>query len=219
MGGPFPGVRLEPEDGFSMTEDPARIGVFGGTFDPVHLGHLIIADELRYRLQLDSVLFLPARQPPHKTDRAITAEVHRVTMLETALAGNPCFSVSAIDLKRPGPSFTADSLGIVHRDYPESTLYFLMGQDSLRDLPTWHDPNRIARQAFLGVALRPEVTLDVEAVVRQVPEARGRIDLVNVPLIGISSQSIRQRVREGLPIRYQVPLEVEHYIYQQGLYR
>lgn len=202
-----------------MTKDPRRIGVFGGTFDPVHLGHLIIAEELRYQLQLDCVLFLPARQPPHKTDRAITTEAHRVTMLELALAGNPFFTVSTVDLDRPGPSFTADSLEILHRNVPESTLYFLMGEDSLRDLPTWHDPSRIARQAYLGVALRPDVRLDVEAVVRQVPEARERIEMVSVPLIGISSQSIRQRVREGLPIRYQVPLEVERYIDRQRLYR
>jgi nicotinate-nucleotide adenylyltransferase len=202
-----------------MAEDPVRIGVFGGTFDPVHLGHLIIAEELRYRLRLDCVLFLPARQPPHKTDREITPEAHRVAMLQLALAGNPSFTLSTVDLDRPGPSYTADSLEILHQDFPESTLFFLMGQDSLRDLPTWHDPNRIARQAYLAVALRPDVTLDVEAVVRQVPEARGRIEMVSVPLIGISSQSIRQRVREGLPIRYQVPLEVERYIEQQGLYR
>ncbi len=202
-----------------MTDDPGRIGVFGGTFDPVHIGHLIIAEEFRYWLMLDWVLFLPARQPPHKTDREITPEAHRVRMLQLALAGNPSFTVSTVDLDRPGPSFTADSLEILHRAHPESMLYFLMGEDSLRDLPTWHDPNRIARQAYLGVALRPEVTLDVEAVVRQVPEARGRIEMVSVPLIGISSQSIRQRVREGSPIRYQVPLEVEHYIEQQELYR
>lgn len=201
-----------------MTED-RTIGVFGGTFDPVHLGHLIIAEELRYQLRLDRVLFLPARQPPHKADRAITAEVHRSAMLDLALAGNPRFTVSTVDLEREGPSFTADSLEIVRRDYPESILYFLMGQDSLRDFPTWHEPNRIARQAHLGVALRPEVALDVEAVVRRVPEARGRIELVRAPLIGISSQGIRRRVREGLPIRYLVHPEVEHYIYQCGLYR
>ena len=202
-----------------MADEARRIGVFGGTFDPVHLGHLIIAEELRYRLQLDRVLFLPARKPPHKTDREITGEELRVAMLELALADNPCFVISAVDLERAGPSFTADSLEILWRQYPGASRYFLMGQDSLRDLPTWHDPNRIARQAYLGVALRPEVRLDVEAVVRQVPEARGRIELVSVPLIGITSQEIRRRVREGLPIRYQVPAEVECYIVQHGLYR
>lgn len=202
-----------------MTGDDKRIGIFGGTFDPIHLGHLIIAEELRYQLRLDRVLFLPARQPPHKTDREITTEAHRVAMLELALASNPRFAISTVDLERTGPSFTADSLEILRQRYPGATLYFLMGQDSLRDLPTWHEPNRIARQAYLGVALRPEVRLDVEAIVRQVGEARDRIDLVNVPLIGISSQEIRRRVREGLPIRYQVPPEVERYIVEHGLYR
>ena len=196
-----------------------RLGIFGGTFDPVHHGHLIIAEELADCLRLDRVLFLPAARPPHKTDLEVSSDADRATMVELAVSGHPRFAVSYVDMSRSGLSYTADSLAILRREHPAATLYFLMGQDSLRDLPTWHDPNRIARQALLGVALRPSVTVDVESIVRQVPDAAGRIELVDVPLIQIASRTIRERVRDGRPIRYQVPGAVERYIGRRGLYR
>lgn len=203
-----------------MTERPqGRIGIFGGTFDPIHLGHLIIAEELRYRLALDRILFLPAGRPPHKTDREISPNQQRLEMLEMAIADNPHFAVSTVDLKRPGLSYTADSLAVLQAEFPDRELYFLMGQDSLRDFPTWHEPDRIVRQARLGVALRPGVVVDIDTIVRQVPAAAGRIKLIDVPLIQIASRLIRQRVREGRPITYQVPRAVEGYIRAHGLYR
>lgn len=203
-----------------MTERPqGRIGIFGGTFDPIHLGHLIIAEELRYRLALDRILFLPAGRPPHKTDREISPNQQRLEMLEMAIADNPHFAVSTVDLKRPGLSYTADSLAVLQAEFPDRELYFLMGQDSLRDFPTWHEPGRIVRQARLGVALRPGVVVDIDTIVRQVPAAAGRIKLIDVPLIQIASRLIRQRVREGRPITYQVPRAVEGYIRAHGLYR
>lgn len=203
-----------------MTERPqGRIGIFGGTFDPIHLGHLIIAEELRYRLALDRILFLPAGRPPHKTDREISPNQQRLEMLEMAIADNPHFAVSTVDLKRPGLSYTADSLAVLQAEFPDRELYFLMGQDSLRDFPTWHGPDRIVRQARLGVALRPGVVVDIDTIVRQVPAAAGRIKLIDVPLIQIASRLIRQRVREGRPITYQVPRAVEGYIRAHGLYR
>lgn len=203
-----------------MSDRPqGRLGIFGGTFDPIHLGHLIIAEELRYRLRLDRILFLPAARPPHKTDRHISPDRDRALMVELALSGNPHFAISYVDLEREGLSYTADSLEILRRQFSDHALYFLMGQDSLRDLPNWHDPGRIARQALLGVALRPGVEVDVEKVVRAVPDAAGRIVLVDVPLIQISSRRIRERVRNGEPITYQVPREVESFILRTGLYR
>jgi nicotinate-nucleotide adenylyltransferase len=123
-----------------------RIGILGGTFDPVHLGHLIIAEELRFRLRLETVLFLLAGRPPHKTDVDISPDVDRLVMLSQAIVGNPHFELSLIDLNRVGLSYTADSLASIQRDKPGAELFFLMGEDSLRDLPTWHDPNRIARR-------------------------------------------------------------------------
>ncbi len=196
-----------------------RLGIFGGTFDPIHHGHLIIAEVLLEELQLERVLFLPAGQPPHKIGRPITPIRHRLTMLQLAVHGNPRFGISYVDVRRPGPCYTADSLALLREEYPEHELVFLMGQDSLHDLPTWHEPERIAQQALLGVALRPGVRIDLETIFRQVPAARDRVILVPVPLIQIAASDIRRRVAEGRTIRYQVPLAVEDYIRQNGLYR
>lgn len=196
-----------------------RLGIFGGTFDPIHHGHLIVAEVMLEELGLDRVLFLPAGQPPHKVGRPITQVHHRLTMLYLALQGNPRFGVSLVDVQRPGPCYTVDSLRLLRAEYPEAELVFLMGEDSLRDLPTWHQPDRIAEQALLGVALRPEVEVDLEAVFARVPSARDRVVLVRVPLIQIAASDIRRRVAEGRTIRYQVPRPVEQYIARHGLYR
>lgn len=202
-----------------MTERrPGRLGVFGGTFDPIHQGHLIAAEELRFALQLDLVLFLPAAQPPHKVGRRVAAEADRLRMVEMAIVGNSHFGVSYVDTRREGLSYTSESLTIICKEFPSQQIYFLMGQDSLRDFPTWHDPGSIARQARLGVALRPGVNLVVENIIEQVPEAAGRLDIVDIPLIQIASHQIRQRIREGRPITYQVPEAVEEYIHRRGLY-
>lgn len=142
-----------------------------------------------------------------------------MVMLRSALEGNPHFEISTVDMDRPGLSYTADSLEILGKLHPDRELIFLMGQDSLRDLPTWHDPNRIARNARLGVALRPGVNVDLDHIVAAIPDARDRIDLVPVPLIQISSRDIRRRVRDGEPIRYHVPKQVEEHIVARGLYR
>ncbi len=195
------------------------MGIFGGTFDPIHLGHLLIAEELKFRLDLDRVLFLPSNQPPHKTGQTVSSNSDRMTMLERALSGNPHFDISTVDLDRPGLSYTSDSLGILKEAHAESELLFLMGQDSLRDLPTWHEPNTIVGHVRLGVALRPGVNVDLESIVAAVPAARDRIILVPVPLIQISSREIRRRVRNGEPITYHVPKPVEDHIVSRSLYQ
>ncbi|HET7034159.1 MAG TPA: nicotinate-nucleotide adenylyltransferase [Thermomicrobiaceae bacterium] len=196
-----------------------RLGIIGGTFDPVHLGHLIIAEEFWYRLGLERVLFLPTSSPPHKVGRAISPVADRLAMLRLAIEGNPHFAVSLVDVERSGPTYTADTLAILAGQHPGAQLFFLIGLDSLRDLPTWHEPGRIVRQARLAVAGRPGVTLDLPAVLAQVPEAADRIDFVDVPQIDISASAIRRRVRNGAPITYQVPPAVEAYISARGLYR
>jgi len=195
------------------------LGIFGGTFDPIHLGHLIIAEELKFRLELDQVLFLPSNQPPHKTGQLVSPNTDRMIMLRSVLEWNPHFAISTVDMDRPGLSYTSDSLQILKQQYSDSELLFLMGQDSLRDLPTWHEPNLIAERARLGVALRPGVQVDLDAIVTAVPAAKDRIDLVPVPLIQISSREIRRRVRAGEPITYQVPKPVAEHIMRAGLYR
>lgn len=196
-----------------------RIGVFGGTFDPIHIGHLIIAEILQYELDLQRVVFLPAGRPPHKPSRILASDHDRIEMLRLAIRRTPSFSVSMVDLERPGYSYTSRSLEILH-DYfdPGTELIFLMGQDSLRDFPNWHRPDLIAQQAQLGVAQRPGVETSVADIEKQVPETAGRIHLVPVPLIGISSTDVRRRIRRGEPFRYQVSPLVADYIDEQKLY-
>lgn len=198
---------------------PNAIGVFGGTFDPIHHGHLLIAGELLYRLGLDKVLFLPAGRPPHKTDQDITPDDHRVHMLESAIEGDPTLDISYVDIERSGLSYTAESMRIHKERYPDREVMFLMGQDSFRDLPHWHEPGRIAELVRIGVAMRPGIVVDVENIFHRIPEVEDRVVFVDVPLIQIASSDIRRRVRSGEPIRYHVPVQVEAYIYEHGLYR
>lgn len=202
------------------TQSCPRIGVFGGTFDPVHVGHLIMAEIFRYALRLERVVFLPAGRPPHKPTQELVEDEHRLRMLELSLEGAPHFAISTIDIQRAGYSYTADSLALLRQTYPrDCELYFLMGQDSLRDFPTWHRPDLIARQARLGVALRPGVEVSIEEIAEAVPETRGRVELVSVPLIGISSRELREQIRLGGPFRFQVVPAVADYIVAQRLYR
>lgn len=201
------------------SHNAARIGVYGGTFDPIHLGHLIVAEEMTHRLKLDVVLFVPTGRPPHKTGQTISPDRDRVEMVKLAIRNNPNFRLSTVDVDRPELSYTAETLRILSCQFPESELYFIMGEDSLRDLPTWHEPNRIARQAMLAVALRPEVVVDIDDVLEAVPDARDRIVTVNMPLIEISSSDIRRRVAHSEPITYHVPDSVKDYIDASGLYR
>jgi nicotinate-nucleotide adenylyltransferase len=198
---------------------PARVGVFGGTFDPVHTGHLIVATELQHALELDRVLFVPTGNPPHKADQDVSANADRLAMLELAIAGNPSFAISTLELDRAGPSYTADLLTMLQAEMPDTQLVFLMGEDSLRDLPTWHQPETIVALAELGVAIRPEIETDLEQIYRRLPGARGRITIVSTTLIGISSSALRRMVLEGAPIRYQVPAAVEEYIMTSEIYR
>ena len=201
-----------------INPEPPRIGVFGGTFDPVHIGHLIIATELRHALRLDRLLFVPTGQPPHKADQAVTADADRLAMLELAIAGDPAFEISTLDLDRAGPSYTADLLRLLGAQLPDARLMFLMGEDSLRDLPSWHQPDAILALAELGIATRPDIDLDLAAIYERLPSARGRVQIVPTTLIDISSSDLRRRVRDGRPIRYLVPTAVEAYIMSNNLY-
>jgi nicotinate-nucleotide adenylyltransferase len=149
----------------------------------------------------------------------VADDEHRLTMLRLALAGTPDLEVSTADLDQGSPSYTADLLVRLGAELGPARLVFLMGNDSLRDLPNWREPRRIAALAELGVAARLGAPVDLAAVLAAVPEARGRVHLVETPLIGISSREIRRRVAAGAPIRFQVPAAVEGYIRKHGLYR
>ncbi|RIK42238.1 MAG: nicotinic acid mononucleotide adenylyltransferase [Chloroflexi bacterium] len=200
--------------------DGPRIGVFGGSFDPIHIGHLIIADNLYHGLQLDELLFLPAGDPPHKHDQQVTSADTRVELVAAAIAGIPEFELCRVDVDRPGYSYTVDTLRILRSQRPEAAeWYFLMGEDSLRDFPTWRQPAEIATLARLGVARRPEVDVDIAGLVAAIPSLAGRIALVDVPLIGISSSDIRERVRSGQPYRFLVPAPVASLIREKRLYQ
>jgi nicotinate-nucleotide adenylyltransferase len=195
------------------------IGVFGGTFDPPHFGHLVIAEEARARLGLRSIIFLPAGQPPHKPERAVTPVAHRLAMVLLAIAGNPGFRLSRLDVDRPGPSYTAHLLEMLQAELgPDVDLCFIVGMDSLGDLLRWHEPARVLRIARLVAATRPGYTCDLSEVERAIPGASSRIILLEAPALEISSTELQTRVRAGLPIRYQAPDAVARYIRQHGLY-
>ena len=197
-----------------------RIGLLGGTFDPIHLGHLIVAEEARTRLSLDRLLFVPSRQPWRKAGREIAPEADRLAMVRLAVEGNPGFEVSLVDLEREGPSYSVDTVCDVRATLsPEAELYFILGYDALMDLPHWHAPAELARITRLVTVIRPGYELDWSPLEQAIPQARETVMLLETPEIGISSTEVRQRVAAGRSIRYWVPDLVAEYIQQQGLYR
>jgi nicotinate-nucleotide adenylyltransferase len=197
---------------------PRRIGILGGTFDPVHNGHLHIANALRAALGLERVIWVPAGRPPHKTGQIVSKDRDRLAMLELAIAGSANDEISTIDVDRSGPSYTADTLEILAERFSPARLFFLMGEDSLRDLPTWNDPERLLRVAELAVAARPGVDADLESVARHIPAVRQRVHLVPTDEIAISSSEVRRRVRQNESIQGMVPAPVETYIRDHRLY-
>ena len=190
-----------------------RVGIFGGTFDPVHQGHLILAQEALSRLKLDRVLFVPASRSPLKRGAGPTRPEHRLAMLRLATRGHPGFEVSRMEAERGGLSFTVTTLETVGRT-ERAHLFLLMGQDSLREFSKWHEPERILKLARLVVM--PRGDLDVPPLP---PPLRRRVIYLKPPRIGISSTEIRRRVRRGLPVRYWTPDAVVSYIARHGLYR
>jgi len=198
-----------------------RLGIFGGSFDPIHYGHLLLAETCREQCCLDQVIFMPAAAPPHKK-RAMTSADARVEMLELALGGHPAMRVSTLEVERGGVSYTAETLTGLRQDHPDAALFFLMGADSLADLPTWREPERICELAVPLVVRRagaPEP--DFGKLARLVdPQRLGEIreSQATMPVIELSSTDIRQRVSAGKSIRYRTPRAVEMYIQSNGLY-
>lgn len=192
-----------------------RIGVFGGTFDPPHLGHLLLAETARERLELDRVLFVPARVPPHKRSGSVSPPATRLALLRAALRGTG-FRISRVELERPGPSYTVDTLERLSRRHPRARFYLLVGADSLADLATWRAPDRILELAVLAVASRPGASPPPARVLAR--HARSVLHLGNPP-IEIASSDLRRRVAGGRSIRFLVPAAVERAIERLGLYR
>ncbi|MCS7003083.1 MAG: nicotinate-nucleotide adenylyltransferase, partial [Dehalococcoidia bacterium] len=197
-----------------------RLGVFGGTFDPPHLGHLIVAEAAREALRLDHVLFVPAGDPWHRRHIAVTAAPHRVAMTRLAIADNPAFSCSTIDVDRADPTYSVDTLRLVRQRYPDARLVFLMGQDALAQIGDWAQPAAIAELAEIVGLARPDApTPDWTALETRIPHARSRVRLLATPLIGVSATLIRARIAAGQSVRYLVPSAVEAYIRAHSLYR
>jgi nicotinate-nucleotide adenylyltransferase len=195
-----------------------RLGLLGGTFDPPHYGHLVSAQEAAWQLKLDRVLFLPARQNPLKRGESSTPAEARCEMVRLAIADNPLFELSRLDLDRPPPSYTADLLRALSNEDRE--LFFLVGADILPELPRWREPLEILRLARLVVVNRPgSPPPDLDALEALLPGARARVDVVVAPGVAIASRELRDRVRVSQPIRYLTPPAVERYVADHGLYR
>ena len=197
-----------------------RIGVFGGTFDPIHIGHLVSAEEARMELKLERVVFLPAGLAPHKLDHAMSPVEHRLAMVELAIASNPHFAVSRVDIDRFGPSYTVDTIELLKDEWgPGVEIYFIMGSDSLLDILTWHNPGRLIRLCHFAVVSRPGYQVDLDELDALLPGVASRVQMLSAPELAISSTDIQRRGREGLSIKYQVLEAVEDYIYQHKLYQ
>jgi nicotinate-nucleotide adenylyltransferase len=197
-----------------------RIGIFGGTFDPPHLGHLILASEARAQLHIDRLLWVLTSVPPHKLDQTISPLEDRLAMLKLAVAGDPAFEVSRVDIDRPGPHYTADTLRLLSAEYPRAAVILLLGGDSLHDLATWHEPGALVAECDeIGVMRRPDISIDLSDLEQKIPGITAKVRFVDAPLLEIASHEIRKRAREGLPFRYYVPAGVYEYIVKNSLYR
>lgn len=198
-----------------------RIGVMGGTFDPIHLGHLVTAEAVRYHFGLQQVVFVPTGRPPHKEGLEVSSAEHRYIMTFLAVVSNPAFSISRVEIDRPGYSYTLDTMLALREVYgADSELFFITGADVMRDITTWHRSEALLSLCHFVAASRPGYTLrdymaqtDLERFRRN-----GHIHLIEVPAMAISSTDLRRRVRMREPIRYLVPEAVENYIHEQELY-
>ncbi len=197
------------------------IGVLGGTFDPVHFGHMTIAEEARQRLELSQVIFIPAGLPWLKADREITPAIHRVEMLKRAIAANDYFKLSTIEIDRIGPTYTIDTVAILQRQLGTAArIYLLLGWDSLLEFPSWKQPAELVRMCQLVAFTRTNVAPpDLNALEASVPGLTMNTILLHIPPVDISSSDIRSKVSEGLPINGLVPDEVGRYIVKHKLYR
>ncbi|MFT3892845.1 MAG: nicotinate-nucleotide adenylyltransferase [Anaerolineales bacterium] len=197
-----------------------RIGLFGGTFDPPHLGHLILASEAQNQLDLTRLLWILTPDPPHKQDQVITPTTHRLEMVKLAIQDNPSFELSRVELDRPGPHYTLDTVHIIAEQNPEAEIVPIIGEDSLRDLPKWHEPKELLYAChWVGVMRRPSDEANLDVLERQLPGIRSKVHYVDAPLLEIASRDIRSRIAHGESVRYYVPKAVYEYIEDHHLYQ
>jgi nicotinate-nucleotide adenylyltransferase len=197
-----------------------RLGIFGGTFDPPHVGHLVLAAEAQHQLKLEQVLWVLTPDPPHKEGRPITSLEIRLQLLQAAIGNDPGFVLSRVEIDRKPPHYALDTMRLLAQQYPEDELIYLMGSDSLRDLPNWHKPQDFVRSCKeLGVMHRPGDLARLDEVETKIPGAAYKVRWVLAPLLQISSTDIRQRASDGRPYRYFLPSAVYNLIETRGLYR
>ena len=197
-----------------------NIGVLGGTFDPIHLGHLLIAEEARVRLGLSEVLLVPAGQPWLKVDRSITPATHRLEMVRRAIATNPYFKLCPLEVECSGPSYAVDTMMTLQRQLgSQASFFFILGCDTLAELPLWKEPDRLVQMCRLVAAPRLGLSaLDLKSLEEAIPGLLDKVIQLDMPVIEISSSQIRERIAQGLSIRYLVPDEVGKYIIGQKIY-
>ncbi|MCV0403369.1 MAG: nicotinate-nucleotide adenylyltransferase [Chloroflexi bacterium] len=206
--------------GARRSERAGRIGVFGGTFDPPHVGHLWLAAMAADAVGLDRVLFMPAAQPPHKGERLVTRAADRLLMTRLAIDGDPAFELSGLEMERPGPSYTIDSIVDLKRLHPDDELLLVMAADSLEQIDTWREPDRLLDEVRWIVGPRPGTKPpDPARLAERFGERASRIELLNGPALDVSASEIRRRVAAGETIRYLVPRDVEEMIIERGMYR
>ncbi len=197
-----------------------RIGLFGGTFDPPHLAHLLLASEAAYQFKLSRVLWTLTPNPPHKPNQRITPLEHRLAMLKLTIADDPLFELSRLEMDRPSPHYSVDTIRLLAAQEPNADIVLLIGGDSLYDLPTWHSPSDlIAAVHQIGVMRRPGDSIDLSALESLLPGLKDKVRFVETLIQEVSSSEIRRRVADGEPYRYYVPVPVYHYIVEHGLYQ
>jgi nicotinate-nucleotide adenylyltransferase len=197
-----------------------RLGIYGGTFDPPHVGHLVLAAEALEQLELDRVLWVLTPDPPHKQGQYISPASLRLEMLQAAIQDNPAFELSRVDLDRPSPHYALDTMRLLRSQYPNDAIIYLMGGDSLEDLPNWHSPVEfVAECDSLGVMLRPGTMIDIPELDKKIPGVGEKVCFVGTPLLEISASDIRKRVQQGRHYRYYLPEGVYEVIEARQLYR
>ena len=195
-----------------------KVGIMGGTFDPIHNGHLVTAEAVRDSLNLDEVLFIPSARPPHKRDREIISPEHRLAMTVLATCFNKHFRVSTIEILREGPSYAVDTIDALKNEYSNGTeFYFILGADAALELSTWHNAQELIEKCYFIVATREGTEFNIETVENDF-KIKGHIKKIDTPKIEISSTEIRNKVANGRSIRYLVPDSVEAYIKKERLY-
>lgn len=197
-----------------------QVAVLGGTFDPPHLGHLALASMALAQLGLLEVLFVLTADPPHKQDRQISPVHIRLAMLKAAIADQPAFAVSRVEIDRAGPHYALDTMKLLKEKYPGMEIVYLIGADSLQELPTWHRPADFLESiSTLGVMRRPGSSPELDELKDKLPELEAKLKFIETPLLDISSRRIRQRAREGGTFRYYLPEKVFEYIQENRVYQ